>query len=339
MKIKREILKKALEIVKPGLATKEEIEQTSKFAFIKGHVITFNNEISIAHPIDLPDLEGVVPARELYDTLSRMSGETVDLTLRKSNLIVRSGKAKAGLSLNSEIRLPLEEISQSDNWETLPDNFTKQIHFVTGSVSKDQSLPILSTIHITSESAEATDSFRIAYVKWNKKLSDDVDMLIPAKSLLKVIKIKPVKIAYSNSWVQFKNEEGTVISCRVYINEEFPKVSQFLKLDADYEITMPDNIQELLYRAEVFAKREHPLDESITITLSKGNIIFESKSDSGWFKEYSSIDYNGAEFTFIIVPYLFDTIIERTKVMKLNDKFIIFSGEDWKYITVYKEKL
>jgi len=39
MKINKKELKEALEIVKPGLANKEMIEQSTSFAFLKGKVI------------------------------------------------------------------------------------------------------------------------------------------------------------------------------------------------------------------------------------------------------------------------------------------------------------
>ena len=62
MQINRQNLQKALEIVKPGLSNKEIIEQTTSFAFIDGKVVTYNDEISICHPVEGLTLEGAVKA-------------------------------------------------------------------------------------------------------------------------------------------------------------------------------------------------------------------------------------------------------------------------------------
>ena len=52
----------ALEKVKPGLASKDLIEQSTSFAFINGKVITYNDEISISHPVKDLKIEGAVQA-------------------------------------------------------------------------------------------------------------------------------------------------------------------------------------------------------------------------------------------------------------------------------------
>ena len=51
MKTNKTKLQTALEIVKPGLANKEIIEQSTSFAFLKGKVVTYNDEVSISHPL------------------------------------------------------------------------------------------------------------------------------------------------------------------------------------------------------------------------------------------------------------------------------------------------
>ena len=57
----REDILEALEIVKPGLASKEHIEQSTCFAFKNGKVMTFNDEISVSHPVEgLDGLEGAI---------------------------------------------------------------------------------------------------------------------------------------------------------------------------------------------------------------------------------------------------------------------------------------
>ena len=78
MKIATSKIKEALAIVKPALANKEILEQTTSFAFLNGRVVTYNDEISISHPFE-SDFEGAVKAEELYGLLSRTTKEEVSL--------------------------------------------------------------------------------------------------------------------------------------------------------------------------------------------------------------------------------------------------------------------
>ena len=64
--IKRAELKEALETVKPGLASKEIIEQSTSFAFMGDKVVTYNNKISMSHPVKGLDITGAVKADEMY---------------------------------------------------------------------------------------------------------------------------------------------------------------------------------------------------------------------------------------------------------------------------------
>jgi len=51
IKVNRVELKEALERVRPGLASKDIIDQATSFAFLKDRVVTYNDEISISHPV------------------------------------------------------------------------------------------------------------------------------------------------------------------------------------------------------------------------------------------------------------------------------------------------
>jgi hypothetical protein len=52
MKIQKTNLIQALEKVRPGLSAKEAILQSTSFAFLNGCVVTYNDEISLSHPVE-----------------------------------------------------------------------------------------------------------------------------------------------------------------------------------------------------------------------------------------------------------------------------------------------
>ena len=53
MKINKQQFIEALELVKPGLAAKEIIEQSTSFVFRAGQVITYNDEVAVHAPVGL----------------------------------------------------------------------------------------------------------------------------------------------------------------------------------------------------------------------------------------------------------------------------------------------
>ena len=48
------------------LANRELIEQSTSFAFMKNLVVTYNDEISITHPVEGLNLTGAIKADEFY---------------------------------------------------------------------------------------------------------------------------------------------------------------------------------------------------------------------------------------------------------------------------------
>ena len=70
--MKKSDILQALTIVKPGLSSKDVIEQANSFAFIDGRIITYNDELSISHPIPGLAIEGAIKADVLYGLLSKI---------------------------------------------------------------------------------------------------------------------------------------------------------------------------------------------------------------------------------------------------------------------------
>ena len=93
MKINKETLKQALEIVKPGLANKEIMEQSTSFAFIDDKVVTYNDEICISHPVPDIGIKGVIKAEEMYNFLGKVKTEEITVTQEENEIVLKSGRA------------------------------------------------------------------------------------------------------------------------------------------------------------------------------------------------------------------------------------------------------
>jgi len=142
----------ALAIVKPGLANSELIEQTTSFAFIEGKVVTYNDEISISHPVPEIKIEGAIKAEELYHLLNKIKRDEIELEIVGGEVQLKSGKIKAGIVMQKEVILPLDEIEEKSKWKKVPDGFLDCIKFAMGACGRDAvNQPVLTCVHISKE--------------------------------------------------------------------------------------------------------------------------------------------------------------------------------------------
>jgi len=335
MKITKIELLTALEAVKAGLANKELIEQTTSFAFIKGKVITYNDEISFSHPLKGLNIEGAVQAEQLYKLLAKLKKEEIDFTLTENEILIQNGKMTAGLALQKEITLPLNELKEKKDWYPIPSKLLKHMKLTVGACSRDMSRPVLTCINIDKKGyVQGSDGFRIAQGVLGEESPIDT-FLLPASSALEVEKLAPIEMAQSVGWVHFRAAEGTILSCRI-LTDKFPDVQPYL-VSKGIEIKFPSSILEILERAAVFSKRDHLLDEEIYITLENNRLLLESKSNTGWFKEEVNCKFSEEKTQFKITPYLLKDVLTEARQCLMNEKTLLFQGEDWSYLTMLRK--
>jgi DNA polymerase III sliding clamp (beta) subunit (PCNA family) len=329
MKVDKKQLKGALEIVKPGLANKETIEQTTSFAFLGDRVVTYNDEISISHPIAGLELTGAVQAEEMYQLLNKVKTDEIELTITDTEIQITSGRTTAGLALKL-VKLPLEEVEGEKNWKALPKDFIHFAKFAMDSCSTDMSTPKLTCICAHSNGCiEGSDGYRIAKCQLKEEMPVKT-FLVPSSFIPVLANLQPTKIAEGEGWIHFKTELNTEISCRIY-DEEYPDTSSMTKVKG-HTVLLPHSTSEVLDRAMVFSKRSHFLDEVVLIVIEKNRIKVSSESKAGWFKEEINIHYDGPQIAFKITPTLLKDILEETQACIYNDKALKFEGEGWVYV-------
>ena len=331
--MKKSDLQVALEIVKPGLSGNEVIEQSTSFAFINGRVTTYNDEISISHSIPDCGITGAVKAEELYQYLRKIKKDDVELEVTGNEIIISSGKSRAGLILQQEIKLPLEEIGERGDWQPLPSNFLKGLKFAIPSCSTMSSRPILTCVHVSSKGyIEASDSYRISRLTLNDDLLVKT-FLIPSSSAQTVLRLNPIQIAEGNGWIHFQTESGTILSCRIF-EDKFPDIEPFTVVNGS-KITLKESISEILDRAMVFSKRDDSKSEMITLSFKEGVLTVSSESEVGWFKETQRVKFM-ENVTFTITPSFLKDILKETQEFTYNKSALRFEGEDWFFVVALK---
>jgi hypothetical protein len=339
MNIKKKILQDALEIVRPGIASGDMIDQASSFAFIDGDVVSYNDEISIRHPLSDLSLTGAVRADLLYKFLSKITNEDIEISTTEGDMIIQAGRAKASIKFESEIRLPLKELETKKEFIELPEGFIDALQLVVASSGNDVSKPKLTCVHINNKGfVEASDGLRIAHVAFDNAFSFDT-LLIPARSIFAIIKLSPTKIALTDGWCHFSTKANTVLSCRIYENDVFPDTAEWLNVEG-VSISLPVSINEIFERAIVFAKRDKDLKEWIRITIGKNRFSIHAQSDDGsTFNEDVNFKYSDEPITFDITPMLLKNILAKTSTCTITDDRLKFGESNWSYVTALRSKI
>jgi DNA polymerase III sliding clamp (beta) subunit (PCNA family) len=332
MKINKAELQEALEKVRPGLASKELIEQTTSFAFTGGRVVTYNDEISISHPVKGLDVVGTVKAQALYRFLEKIKKEEIDIEWEENQVIIKAGKSKAGLIFEQEVKLPIkEEIGKIEKWKNLPGNFVEALKLCYPCCSRDMSRPILTCVNIDGEGVQASDSYQIIHYTLTEKIPVG-KCLIPATSVKELVKYPVKKVAVGESWIHFRTEDGTVFSSRI-LNNEFPDTSKHLAIKG-VEFSFPKNINQILERAHVFSKKDaSPGDiPTVTIEIKEGQIKISAKNEYGWFVEEARTKYSGKAVKFSIGIEFLIGFFDKLQNCIIGDDKIGFSGENWQHM-------
>lgn len=326
MQITKTDLKQALEVVKPGISNKEVVEQSNAFAFMGDRIVTFNDEFSISHPTKVLNLTGAIKADELYNWISKVKKEEIEIEQSEGEIIFISGKSRMGLKLQ-DITLPVDEIGgiPKKGWKTLPENFVDALSFCFPCVSNDFIRPVLRCVSIGPDTVQASDSYKLARFDLSSPINDE--LLIPSLSVRELIKMKPVSYCKKESWVHFKMASETVFSCRL-LEDSFPNTSGILEFEGR-SLKLPVNLLDGIERANIFAR-----NEPITLTFEKRSLKITSTTDDGWVEETANVKWDADPLSFQVTPGNLKYILSRTLDAYMNESRIRFDGEGWHYLSL-----
>ncbi len=331
MKINKKQLQTALERVKPGLAQKELIEQSTCFAFMGNRVITYNDEISVSHPVDELDINGAVKAEILYGFLNKVKKDEIEIDYVENQITITAGNSKAGLVFAQEVKLPIEEIGEIQTWEDVPEEFISAIKLCSHCCSKDMTRPVLTCLNVTKDAIEASDSFQIIRHKLSEFLGEP--FLFPASSANILVKYKITKIAKGKpGWVHFSTDDGTVFSTRIF-HGDYPNIQRHLQMEESVVVEFPKKIIEALERAFVFTSPGMVENSRLVkITIKDGQMKISAKDEFGWFEETLRNKYKGEEIIFEIgVEFLLD-LLKHSNNCEYTEGRIKFQSDSWEHI-------
>lgn len=314
----------------PALATEQLVEQSKSFVFQDARVYTYNDDIAISYPSPV-DIEGAVDGKTLFALLSKSKEKTLTLQVEGGEMLVKGKRTKAGLRLEAEIQLPLEELGTPKDWIELPDKFEKAVEFCQFSAGHDEDRPLLTCLLVEGQYVSSCDNVRLSRYDMGSEALDapafPKPILLPATASRQLLKYHAVKYALTAGWIHFRNEEKCQFSTRV-ISGDYPNITQILKVEGQ-PFTFADGVEDVLDRAGVFVEEE----KSVMFRVSnKGQMLVRGEGVNGWFEEKFRVRYKDVAFQFQINPLVLIAILKHSREAVVGERKIKLEGENFTHV-------
>jgi len=318
--------------VMPGLSQKEIIEQSSSFVFRDGRVITFNDEVACSVDCCLK-IEGAAVAQPLIALLQKLTEDELDVSMTTGEgdgkeLLIRTGKKKSGIRMDQQVLLPIEGVEIPKKWKTLPGNFSEAIRIVQQCASGDESMFVLTCVHLHPEYVEACDQFQAARYPIVLGLTDST--LVRRSALKSVMGMDVTEIAQTENWLHFRNPTGLTLSCRRYV-ETYPALEKFLVVEGGHKTMLPGGLDGIVEKASIFTSNDDY--NLVTVELRKGGMRLSGRGPNGWYSEIMEVKYAGDELRFAVAAKLLLEISKRAKRCLVAPGRILVSTASWIYVS------
>jgi len=339
--IDRKTFLDALELTKPGLASREILEQSTHFAFMDDRVVTYNDLISISHPLPL-GIEGCIPGKVLLSVLKKDKSKELQVEAVGDQLLIQASTPSYNFNLEPFRNKRLfKQIDKRGPWKKIPDpdKFIIALRLCCETCSKDASNPLFCCIHVNKDLAESTDNEKMTWC--NLPEIPIKPFLFSGSSAVDLLKYRPTHIAESKDWVYFKLTQGTEFASRVY-NEKYKDLShiqeQALNLDNAVKVVFPPDTKKMIERAYVFAKRDFPPDECIYLSFQNDKMTIKASILKGYgnnpdkqacFEESARVRVDGDIPEFTTDPKMLLEAINHTPECYIHKNMILFQGEGW----------
>lgn len=328
--INREELIESLTKVKPGLAQKELIEQSSHFIFEEGRIWTYNDQIAISQSFK-SHLVGAVKADEFYKLLNKLDDENLEIAVQEGEFLIQGKTVTAKIKIDPEIKLqPIQAPgTNSKSWQTLPEDFTDAISLCLFSASRNMIRPELTCLYVTGKTVFSTDTFRATKREMQSKVKED--FLLPAIAAKELVKYNVHKVfTDTEGWLHFTNKEHTMFSCRTFADVKYPeKIWDFFDIKGE-KIDLPDSFEQVIDRVSTLVTADFDLDRFVNLIIEKNFLTCKGKGPHGSVSEKIDIDYNGKEIKIKVHPGFLMEILKQLNSMTIGER-LLFQGDNFEH--------
>ena len=245
-----------------------------------------------------------VNGRDLYDLISRMPDEMIEISENNDLQIVITNQKKTskykllGLQSSDYPQLPVSDFSSSIKLflQKLNSMINKNYYIVSPEMKFNLGGALMTVSEDKIEMA-ATDGHRLAYSYYenNSGISDLLEFIISRKTLLELLKIgSEGELGFSydknNLFFKYKNR---ILSSRI-IDQKFPNYKAVIPEKTTFKtVVNTDDLLQTLRRVLVFKTRNN----GVVFKFSKNKLILErSTREKGEAHDELDIEYDGKSF-------------------------------------------
>lgn len=333
----RSDLLKALNFIKPGIASGSIIEQSDMVLMDDDKIVSYNDEIAVSHPFPIGHRGGVY-ANELIKLLQKLPSEEIEINeveeeeVQKKQLVITCSNVEAGFFIASDVTIPELGIDSIEHWYDLPEGFCDSVSFCLSSAATDMGKGILICVNVDGNTAFSCDNFRATKKTLSAPLPDGIVLNIPRTAIKDLPLYTPISFAQDENWLHFLNAEGTVFSTRT-IAGEYPAVAGLFEDVGGEKVPLPKELKYALSRAEVLASEdERSKSKIVGIEIINGEILCSSEGQSGWIMEKIPTKHKGEVLKFFIDPGMLAQVLDSVQEATTTGKALIFEGEGFSHV-------
>lgn len=333
MKVDRQALLDILKAGAAGIASKEVIENSASYIFDQGWVLTFNDEVCVSQPVDLPGLTGAVSAKEFLSLLGKIKDKEIDIEVEGGLLMVTAKRKKAGVKMTADTEAVLDIINGvgvPEEWLPLPEGFIEAMDFCLPTVGTDPTRPLQTCICFEGALAYANDNRRMSrHLVANGDFNPPI--LLPAIGAKELDVFNPVEYGETIGWLHFRSAAGTVFSCRGLGGASYPTkdidniIAGFVKIN---EVDLPPDLSEALDLAGLFSVNS----DLVRVTIADGLLTVKGEGENGFAEETARVKMKGDPVDFGISSKMLQDILGHTDKAIIGKGVLMFKGDAFVHV-------
>lgn len=325
-KVNREDFLSELQEVSVGLSRKENVDQSTCFAFKKGYLCTYNGEIACRRKSSV-QLNGTVIAIPLISLLQKIPDEILEIEQTDKELRIRGEKKRLGIAMDPTILMPINEIERPKEWSPLEESFSTALMMAAECVGHNESEFELTCVHVNPSCLEASDNYQIIRYKINSPVRESFLLRGPCAKYIATLEAS--SISEGTNWVHFKSGD-LIISVKRYV-EPYPNIEPYLKFKGR-EIVFPKSLSVAAERAAISAAENSDLD-LIEVEIQPNRLRVKGQGIHSWYQESKKIRYQGPPLTFMISPKLLSKIAKDSTGTQITEDRLRIKGSLYTFVT------
>lgn len=322
-----------LQLVSPGLASKDLVEQSKCFVFGDGKIRTFNDEIFCSIPTTIP-IQGAVQSEGLLAILNKLTQDKVEIDQRNGELLLKVTGARTGIVMEEQVSLPVDSVEIPTKWKPLPAGFSEAIDLAKNCAATDESRFDLLCVHLHPEWIEACDGMQM--LRFQIKTGLKTGQLVRATSVKHLAPLGVTHFAVGDVWIHFTNKEtGLIFSLRRY-EERYPDMTSFYDVEGT-PLAFPGGIREMVEKANIFSSNGTGDLNQVLVEIKQGKIRIKGSGAYGWHQEVRKTTFDADEIRFMIPPKLLIEFSDKANECIITSTRLLVDGGKYKWLGCLEE--